>query len=225
MELLLLLTYTSICVVIFKAFKLPLNKWTVPTAALGGAIIIGALVLVMNYNHPYTYMAREFFVTTPIVPGVTGIVTAVEVEPNKLVEKGTVLFRIDPKPFESVVRQKQALLAGSETGVEELIHLCNMFINLPSNPATKIRGVGASYASALAAAYFLTLIPVLDRRVLNGAVANGAAIDFELDTNGQVRNIQDHFGSLIRYCHATLVENPGQTLRQLDFALFIVPTV
>lgn len=120
MELLLLLTYTAICIVIFKAFKVPLNKWSVPTAALGGIIIIGVLVLVMNYNHPYSNMAREFFVTTPIVPAVGGIVTSVEIEPNQLVEKGTILFRIDPKPYETVVRQKQALLAGSTDGVKEL---------------------------------------------------------------------------------------------------------
>jgi multidrug resistance efflux pump len=74
----------------------------------------------MNYNHPYSNMAREFFVTTPIVPAVSGIVTSVEVEPNELVEKGTVLFRVDPKPYESIVRQKQALLAGSKEGVREL---------------------------------------------------------------------------------------------------------
>ena len=120
MELLLLLTYTAICVVIFKAFKLPLNKWTVPTAALGGVIIIGALVLVMNYNHPYSNIAREFFITTPVVPAVRGIVTSVEIEANQVVEKGTVLFRIDPKPYASLVRQKQALLAGTQEGVKEL---------------------------------------------------------------------------------------------------------
>ncbi len=120
MDILLILTYTAICIAIFKIFKIPLNKWTVPTAALGGVIIVGALVLVMNYNHPYSNMAREFFVTTPIVPGVGGIVTSVEIEPNKVVEKGTVLFRIDPKPYESIVRQKQALLAGTKEGVREL---------------------------------------------------------------------------------------------------------
>lgn len=120
MDLLLLLTYTAICVVVFKVFKIPLNKWSVPTAALGGVILIGTLILLMNYNHPYSNMAREFFVTTPIVPAVSGIVTSVEVEPNQLIEKGTILFRIDPKPYEAAVRQKQALLAGSTDGVREL---------------------------------------------------------------------------------------------------------
>ncbi len=58
MEMLLLLTYTAICIFIFTVFKVPLNKWTVPTAALGGAVLIGGLVLVMNYNNPYSYMSR-----------------------------------------------------------------------------------------------------------------------------------------------------------------------
>ena len=120
MDLLLILTYAAICIVVFKVFKIPLTKWTVPTAALGGVILIGTLVLVMNYNHPYSNIAREFYVTTPIVPGVGGIVTSVEVEPNTTVDKGSVLFRIDSKPYESIVRQKQALLAGTREGVREL---------------------------------------------------------------------------------------------------------
>ncbi len=120
MDVLLILTYTAICIVVFKVFNIPLTKWTVPTAALGGVILVGTLVLLMNYNHPYTYVAREFFVTTPIVPAVGGIVTEVEIEPNQVVEKGTVLFRVDPKPYQAVVRQKQALLAGSQEGVKEL---------------------------------------------------------------------------------------------------------
>ena len=120
METLLLLTYAAICITIFKVFKVPLNKWTVPSAILGGIILVGGSVLIMNYNHPYSNMAREYFATTPIVPAVGGIVISVEVEPNELVEKGTVLYRIDPKPYEQIVRQKQALLAGVTQGVRQL---------------------------------------------------------------------------------------------------------
>lgn len=120
MDLLLILTYAALCIFVFKIFKIPLNKWTVPTAALGGVVLVGTLVLLMNYNHPYTNVAREYYITTPIVPGVGGIVQSVEVEPNTIVDKGAVLFRIDPKPYETVVRQKQALLAGTREGVREL---------------------------------------------------------------------------------------------------------
>ena len=36
MELLLTLTYVALCVAIFKIFRIPVNQWTLATAALGG---------------------------------------------------------------------------------------------------------------------------------------------------------------------------------------------
>jgi len=100
MDLLLILTYTAICIAIFKIFRIPLNKWTVPTAVLGGVVLIGALIFTMNYNHPYSEVARSYFVSTPVIPVVTGQVIEVPVKGNQMIEKGTVLFRIDPKPFQ-----------------------------------------------------------------------------------------------------------------------------
>ncbi|WP_065187611.1 HlyD family secretion protein [Shewanella woodyi] len=120
MDLLLILTYTAICIAIFKIFKIPLTKWTVPTAILGGVFIVGALILLMNYNHPYTPFAKEYFVSTPINPAVRGVVTSVEVEPNVPVKKGDVLFRLDPTPFEAIVKQKRAALVSAEQEVPQL---------------------------------------------------------------------------------------------------------
>ncbi|MBD7646983.1 hypothetical protein HPN51_17855 [Klebsiella pneumoniae] len=54
METLMLLTYAALCIVVFKVFRIPLNKWTVPTAVLGGIALIGAVIFGMNYNFPYT---------------------------------------------------------------------------------------------------------------------------------------------------------------------------
>lgn len=110
MDAILILTYTAICVAVFKIFKIPLNKWTVPTAFLGGILLIGTLIVVMNYNHPYSEIGRDYFVTTPIVPAVTGTVIEVPVKGNVRLEKGDVLFRIDPTPFESVLNTLQAEL-------------------------------------------------------------------------------------------------------------------
>ncbi|MFT4823800.1 MAG: multidrug resistance efflux pump [Halioglobus sp.] len=116
MDLLLILSYAALCVAIFKIFKIPLNKWTVPTAVLGGVVIIGTVLMLMNYNHPYTPMAKQIYFTTPIVPAVGGIVVEVPIEANKIFEKGEVLFKIDPKPYAAVVEQKRALLAeGSQS--------------------------------------------------------------------------------------------------------------
>ena len=80
MELLMMLAYTAICIVIFKLFRIPLNKWTVPTAALGGIVLISTVVITMNYNHPYAELGRQYFVTTPIVPNVSGQVIEVPVK-------------------------------------------------------------------------------------------------------------------------------------------------
>ncbi|MCY1266397.1 Inner membrane protein YiaV [compost metagenome] len=110
MDLLLILTYTAICVAVFKIFKIPLNKWSVPTAALGGVVLIGALIFLMNYNHPYSEVARTYFTSVPIVPEVSGQVIEVPVKANQPLNKGDVLFRIDPTPFENRVKSIQAQL-------------------------------------------------------------------------------------------------------------------
>jgi len=120
MELLMILTYAAICYAIFKIFRLPINKWTVPTAVLGGIILIAMILLIMNYNHPYTRQARLYFYTTPIVPLVRGEVIEVPVTPNVPLNKGDVLFRIDPRHYQYVVEQKRAALAEAEQNVLQL---------------------------------------------------------------------------------------------------------
>jgi multidrug resistance efflux pump len=120
MELLMILTYTAICYAIFKIFKIPVNKWSIPTAALGGIILIALILLIMNYNHPFTRQARLYFYTTPIVPVVRGEVIEVPVKPNVPLKRGDVLFRIDPRHYQYVVEQKRAALAEAEQNVHQL---------------------------------------------------------------------------------------------------------
>jgi len=114
MDLLLILSYASICVVIFRVFGIPLNKWSVPTAVLGGVLLIGSLILLMNYNHPYSDSSRQYFVTTPIVPSVRGTVVSVEVIPNTRLKKGDILFRIDPVPYQNKVAALTAQIVNAK---------------------------------------------------------------------------------------------------------------
>ena len=120
MELLLILTYTAICVAIFRIFSIPVNKWTLPTAVLGGIFLIGFILLVMNYNHPFTDNARIYFATTPILPDVKGRVVEVPVEPNRSLKKGDVLFRVDDAPYQFEVEKRRAALAEAEQNVAQL---------------------------------------------------------------------------------------------------------
>jgi multidrug resistance efflux pump len=120
MELLLILTYAAICVAIFKIFRIPANKWTLSTAVLGGIFLIGSIVLIMNYNHPFTDNARIYFATTPIIPDVKGRVIEVPVKSNEQLKQGDVLFRIDPSLYQFEVAQRRAALAEAEQNVAQL---------------------------------------------------------------------------------------------------------
>src|SRR4029079_9244563 len=105
---------------IFKIFKIPVNGFTLLTAVLGGIALIGALLLGMHYNHPFTKEARVYFNPPPFFPAVSGIVVDVPVQANSHLKAGDVLFRIDPKPFENAVKAKEAALADAMQASQEL---------------------------------------------------------------------------------------------------------
>lgn len=116
MDLLIILIYTAICIVIFKVFKIPLNKWSVPTAVLGGIVLLSAIIFTMNYNHPYAKYAKEVFVSVPIVPQVTGTVKSVEVVPNQLVHKGDLLFTLENTQQKIALAKADAALIEAKSG-------------------------------------------------------------------------------------------------------------
>jgi multidrug resistance efflux pump len=120
MDLLIILTYAAFAYGAFRLFKIPVNGFTLLTAALGGVAIISALLLGMNYNHPYTSEARFYFNTTPIIPAVSGVVTEVPVQSGTPLKAGDILFRIDPKPFENAVKAKEAALAAAVQTTHQL---------------------------------------------------------------------------------------------------------
>jgi multidrug resistance efflux pump len=122
MEILLTLTYVALCYATFKLFRIPVNQWTLATAALGGIFGLSLLFITMAYNHPFSTNARIYFTVTPILPAVRGLVTEVPVEDhtNQHLEAGEVLFKIDPKPYEYTVAEKRAGLADAEANVAQL---------------------------------------------------------------------------------------------------------
>jgi hypothetical protein len=82
----------------------------------------------------------------------------------------------------------------------------------------RIDGFSSSYTSALLHFHFPTLIPILDRRVLNGA-----GINAEINAQGQVKEIERYYPELIQYFHRELRNRPEIDLRALDKELFIKP--
>jgi len=117
MDMLIILTYTAICVAIFKVFKIPLNKWSVPTAALGGVVLLSSIMIIMNYLHPYAKYGKEVFATIPITPLVAGNIKSVDVVPNVLVKKGDILFTLYNDEQSIALKKAEAALAQAKNQV------------------------------------------------------------------------------------------------------------
>jgi hypothetical protein len=60
MSTLLLLVYAAICIGLFRFCRLPVTKWTMTTAVVGGVFLVGGIVVVMNYNHLPEHLAYFF---------------------------------------------------------------------------------------------------------------------------------------------------------------------
>ena len=59
MDLLIVLTYVALAWAVFKIFRIPVNQWTLATAALGGVFLVSGLILLMNYQPPlHFYRAK-----------------------------------------------------------------------------------------------------------------------------------------------------------------------
>ena len=98
MDLLLILTYTAVCVAIFKIFRIPLNKLDRAYRSAGWRAAHWHPDHADELQPPYSEMARNYYVSTPIVPLVRGRVIEVPVQANQPVKKGDVLFRLDAAP-------------------------------------------------------------------------------------------------------------------------------
>ena len=119
MEVILLAIYFSFCWIIIRIFKIPINQWTITTVFLGAVIMLGGILMSMAYFHPASKVARSYFISTDIVSNVRGRVIEIPVETNVLLEKGDVLFKIDPVPYQGVVDTLQAELDFSRKRLED----------------------------------------------------------------------------------------------------------
>jgi multidrug resistance efflux pump len=121
MEVLLLAIYSAIVWFVFIKMKwLPWNIGTQVTVVIIPVVAMTAMILYLNVIAPSSADVRVIKYVINVVPQVRGRVTEVPVEPNRLVRKGDVLFRIDPTPYELTVRSLEAQLANTSASAREL---------------------------------------------------------------------------------------------------------
>lgn len=102
---------------------------------------------------------------------------------------------------------------------EDIVRLkeqAGAFLNLTARDSShSIDGFKSSYASALLHFHFPNLIPILDRRVLNGA-----GLEVEVNSQKQVVRIERYFPELIDKFYEELRKRQNLTLRALDKEYF-----
>jgi multidrug resistance efflux pump len=115
MEALLLGIYAFFVWLIFIKFKwLPWNTTSQVTVVIIPIVGLTALILTLNVVAPSSADVRVFKYVVQILPQVRGRVLEVPVEPNRLVKKGELLFRIDPTPYQNDLNVAKARLAADE---------------------------------------------------------------------------------------------------------------
>ncbi len=118
--LIILCLYLVLVWLVFSKLKLAKWGWASGTVAgLGGAFILAAFLALFNYLTPsgsFTVVSRVVEVT----PNVTGQIISIPVKANVPVKGGTVLFQIDPAPFQYKVAQLEASLVQAQQQVKQL---------------------------------------------------------------------------------------------------------
>jgi len=115
MEAILIAIYAFFVWLIFIKFKwLPWNTTSQITVVIIPIVALTALILTLNVVAPSTSDVRVVKYVVQVIPQVRGRVTEVPVEPNRLVKKGELLFRIDPTQYQNDLNVAKAKLAADE---------------------------------------------------------------------------------------------------------------
>ena len=115
MEALLLAIYSFFVWFIFIKKKwLPWNTKSQVTVVVIPMVAMAALILTLNVIAPSTSDVRVIKYVVQVIPQVKGRVIEVPVEPNRLVKKGELLFRIDPTQYQNDLSVAKAKLAADE---------------------------------------------------------------------------------------------------------------
>jgi RND family efflux transporter MFP subunit len=108
--------------VFFRLKLLPWNWFTGTLTVLVGVLLCAVFVGLLSHQTP-TGRVTVVSHVVEVTPNVAGQITDVPVQPNQLVKAGTVLFKIDPAPYEAQVRKIDAQLKFQELRLEQMKQL------------------------------------------------------------------------------------------------------
>jgi multidrug resistance efflux pump len=113
MILFLTLIYIGLLVVLIKLKIVPSNTFTKISPVIFSLLLLVGIFIPMQFGAP-SGPAIVIKHAVQVVPNVSGLVTEVAVEPYTPLQKGDLLFKIDPRPYRATVANVKAQLTLAE---------------------------------------------------------------------------------------------------------------
>ena len=97
--------YVVAIVLVFKVLRVRPRPWPIAVLVVAGMLMIGGIVVFWTLAAPISERAVVTRYVVQVVPWVKGKVLSIPAKPNVFLKKDSVLFQIDPAPFQDAVNQ------------------------------------------------------------------------------------------------------------------------
>ena len=218
MIVVLTLVYVAVLALLIKLKVVPLNLWSKLSPLFFILFLLIVLFVPLSFYAP-SGAGVAYRNTIAIVPNVVGEVTEVNVESHQPLQKGDVMFRIDPRPYQAAVDGLRAQLALAKVRVEQSERLAS-------------RDAGSVYELQAFKAQSDGLQAQLDNALFNleqtavRAPSNGYLTNLVLRPGSRAQGpagvfVEDDAGAIIVFLHQihSRYIKPGQTV-ELVFKFF-----
>jgi len=105
-----IILFVSLIVLVYRVFNIKPQPWNIAIFATIFFVAVIGLLTLWTHASPYSSRAVVGRYVVPIVPWVQGPIVSISAKPNVPIEKGEVLFEIDPTSYQYTVNQAKAAL-------------------------------------------------------------------------------------------------------------------
>ena len=172
------------------------------------AIVVGLALWDYYMEAPWTRDGRVRADVVGVAPDVSGLVTEVMVEDNQVVERGDVLFRIDPERFTLALRQAEAMVEGKKATATQAAADYARYLKLSDAAASQQRVEAAQAADLEAKAAYGQATADRDLAKLN---LERSAV--KASVNGRITNMELRPGTYVTTGRGVMALIDGDTLR------------
>jgi multidrug resistance efflux pump len=169
-----------------KRFAATLGRLVVTLVFVAAAFVVGWQLWAYYMDAPWTRDGRVLADLLQSTPDVSGLVTEVLVRDNAHVQKGQVLFRIDPERYRLALAQAEAALSAKQAAAQEAVREMNRYRSLSTLEVSTEQLQQRTAAAQQAGAAYQQAVADRDLAALNlqrtdvKATVNGIITNFDM---------------------------------------------